>query len=589
MPRTKISEYSTTNSDNTDIESININEGCAPSGINNAIRELMVHLKEFQTGASSDPLTVAGTFVASGGATIAASAGTSASPSIHFSGDTNTGIFSPAADTIAFAEGGVESMRIDSSGNVGIGTDTPTGKLEIVGGTNTASDVANLLDIRHTGSGAAGYEAVIRMGRPTTANRRIELRAIGTSTNFQNPAFAINTNDVERMRITSAGDVGIGTNSPSYKLTLSGTGAQTISLNSTDTGTGAMGLIQLSDDLSLYRGSEGGSGISRSILLDAAATNGTVKFNTAGSERMRITSDGEVLVGGTTAMPEIFSGLGSAGLQIQKNVGGSLAFFRDDTTVSGGNNFGVIGFFGNDTTSNTPTLLAYVQGVASGTHAAGDNPTDLVFGTTPDGTGTVAEAMRIDSAGNLEFNSGYGSVATAYGCRAWVNFNGAANTNLSGTYSQSGTTVTVTATAHGLIAGNVVYSDITSGTGVDGTYTVATVTSSSVFTYTAGTSLTTSGNITLRRSTIRASGNVSSVADNSTGDYTINFSVAMPDENYSLVGACGAQSVSTGAGNYSLGIPGISSFFTANGVKIQTWSTSNTQTDCFFINAAIFR
>jgi len=34
------------------------------------------------------------------------------------------------------------------------------------------------------------------------------------------------------------------------------------------------------------------------------------------------------------------------------------------------------------------------------------------------------EAMRIDSSGNLLFNSGYGSVATAYGCRAWVNFNG---------------------------------------------------------------------------------------------------------------------------------------------------------------------
>ena len=66
MPKTRISEYSTTNSANTDIESINIDEGCAPSGINNAIRELMVHLKEFQTGASGDAFTFAGGVLISG-------------------------------------------------------------------------------------------------------------------------------------------------------------------------------------------------------------------------------------------------------------------------------------------------------------------------------------------------------------------------------------------------------------------------------------------------------------------------------------------------------------------------------------------
>jgi hypothetical protein len=70
MPKTKISEYSTTNADNTDIEGINIAEGCAPSGINNAIRELMVHLKEFETGSSGDSLTVGGNLVVSNNVTI---------------------------------------------------------------------------------------------------------------------------------------------------------------------------------------------------------------------------------------------------------------------------------------------------------------------------------------------------------------------------------------------------------------------------------------------------------------------------------------------------------------------------------------
>lgn len=58
MPRTRISEFSATAADNTDIDSIDIAEGCAPSGINNAIRELMAQLKDMQTGASGDTFTL---------------------------------------------------------------------------------------------------------------------------------------------------------------------------------------------------------------------------------------------------------------------------------------------------------------------------------------------------------------------------------------------------------------------------------------------------------------------------------------------------------------------------------------------------
>jgi len=54
MPKTKISEYSSTANSNTDIAGINIDEGCAPSGINNAIRTLMAQLKDWQAGTSGD-------------------------------------------------------------------------------------------------------------------------------------------------------------------------------------------------------------------------------------------------------------------------------------------------------------------------------------------------------------------------------------------------------------------------------------------------------------------------------------------------------------------------------------------------------
>jgi hypothetical protein len=58
-------------------------------------------------------------------------AGTAALPAITTSGDLNTGIFFPSADTIAFSEGGVEAMRLDASGNLGVGTTSPSGKLDV--------------------------------------------------------------------------------------------------------------------------------------------------------------------------------------------------------------------------------------------------------------------------------------------------------------------------------------------------------------------------------------------------------------------------------------------------------------------------
>jgi hypothetical protein len=245
-----------------------------------------------------------------------------------------------------------------------------------------------------------------------------------------------------------------------------------------------------------------------------------------------------------------------------------------------------------------PLVLSGTNGV-SGVDGTASNPsyegTDSNTGIFFPAADTIAfseggvEVGRFDSSANFQFNSGYGSVATAYGCRAWVNFDGTANTNLSGTYSQSGTTVTVTATAHGLLAGNVVYSDITTGTAVDGTYTVATVTDANTFTYTAGTSLTTSGNITLLRNTIRASGNVSSVADNGTGNYTVNFSTAMPDANYAaVVGASLAGSAATFVNSYSGAFAAVAPTTTAFRFQCST-HTSAVGKDAEYATASIFR
>jgi hypothetical protein len=83
MAKTKISEYSATSSDNTDISNINIAEGCSPANLNNAIRTVMAQLKDQQAGTSGDPficsgtLTSSGTLAVTGGITLDGSAGTS--------------------------------------------------------------------------------------------------------------------------------------------------------------------------------------------------------------------------------------------------------------------------------------------------------------------------------------------------------------------------------------------------------------------------------------------------------------------------------------------------------------------------------
>lgn len=69
MAKNKVSEWSSTPSNNTDIGGINIAEGCAPSGINNAIRELMAQVKDMQSGTDADNFNVGGNLVVTGTAT----------------------------------------------------------------------------------------------------------------------------------------------------------------------------------------------------------------------------------------------------------------------------------------------------------------------------------------------------------------------------------------------------------------------------------------------------------------------------------------------------------------------------------------
>jgi hypothetical protein len=156
MAKTKISEFDSNPANNTDIDSINIAEGCAPSGINNAIRELMSQLKDQQTGASSDNFTVGGNLVVNGtsihtGATTFTGAVVMSTALPVTSGGTGASTAANARTNLAIASSGANSDITSITGLTtplsvaqgGIGAATLTANRVLLGnGTSTPQLIA---------------------------------------------------------------------------------------------------------------------------------------------------------------------------------------------------------------------------------------------------------------------------------------------------------------------------------------------------------------------------------------------------------------------------------------------------------------
>ena len=239
--------------------------------------------------------------------------------------------------------------------------------------------------------------------------------------------------DVTPFIIDTTGNVGVGTASPDAGLTVA-------TVASFADGAAATPSIAHQSDLDT------------GVWFPAA---NKLAISTAGTERVRIDSSGNVGVG--TSSPGERLQVSEGNLSVLGATGSSFTGFVNQNNGASASVYR--GLFYDARNENSTTVASMLVNVET------DGSSSWAWSTTPAGTRTSdrrAERVKITSDGNLQFNSGYGSAATAYGCRAWVNFNG--------------------------------------------TGTVA----------------------------IRASGNVTSITDNGTGNYTVNFTNAIVDANYSF-------------------------------------------------------
>ena len=296
-------------------------------------------------------------------------------------------------------------------------------------------------------------------------------------------------NGTTAVTIDASQNVGIGTTSPVAPLTIQRAGNKGIVLRQNTT----------ADRFQLFVGDGTSGRVADENYISSLNTG--LHFLTGASsqlEAMCINSSGNVGIGVT---PSAWNTL--LGLQIQTTSVASYSntgYFSSNAYYQSGWKYVA-----------TASASQHIQ--TNGTHQ---------WHIAPSGTAgnaiTFTEAMSLDASSNLKFNSGYGSAATAYGCRAWVNFNG------------------------------------------QGTVT------------------------------IRASGNVSSITDHGLGDYTVNFTTAMPDTYYAPV--YGMQTFATGGhqGSDNGSCSSYNGTQTASTLRVSNYQgNANSGVDMFMVAVSIFR
>ena len=303
--------------------------------------------------------------------------GVAATPSLSITGDADTGIFSPAANTIAVTTSGTEHLRIDSSGRLLVGTETN----RLVDGSSGAA-TTNQIQVESTGE---------ETGLTIFSNGTLALR--GSSLNLG------------RSRGTSLG---------SNTIVEGGDTLGAIVFNGAD-GTDAR--TPAAQIVAQVHGTPGSDDMPGRLMFETTADGAS-----SPTERMRIDNAGRLLVGTTSARAHLNDGNdstqialegttqntttlsvvrnsdndGPAHLVLGKSRGGSA---NSTTVLQSGDTIGQINFEGADGTHLI--RAAQISCRVDGTPGANDMPGRLVFLTTADSGTSATERMRISSDGTV--------------------------------------------------------------------------------------------------------------------------------------------------------------------------------------------